>query len=130
MRMLARVEGMPLESLVQGVPWDWTTTAEYLDRLDGALAVNAGFMVGHWAIRRVVMGERRARRHARPRSDAMERCWPMVSTPAASGSRRRGPPPTTTPTATGAVPSRDARRAIALGESSSGHGARSSSSSR
>src|SRR3989454_9733870 len=23
MRMLARVEGMPLESLAQGVPWDW-----------------------------------------------------------------------------------------------------------
>ena len=35
MKMLARVEGMPLESLAQGVPWDWTTTAEYLDRLDG-----------------------------------------------------------------------------------------------
>ena len=25
MRMLARVEGMPLESLAEGVPWDWTT---------------------------------------------------------------------------------------------------------
>src|SRR3954449_13081557 len=31
MRMLARVEGMPLVSLQQGVPWDWRTTAEYLD---------------------------------------------------------------------------------------------------
>ena len=29
------------------MPWDWTTTAEYLDRLDGTLAVNAGFLVGH-----------------------------------------------------------------------------------
>ncbi len=58
MRMLARVEGMPLESLEQGVPWDWTSFAEYLDRLEGKLAVNAGFMVGHSAIRRVVMGER------------------------------------------------------------------------
>src|SRR5690348_3146625 len=28
MPMLARVEGMPLESLRQGVPWDWSTTAE------------------------------------------------------------------------------------------------------
>ena len=27
MRMLARVEGMPLESLQQGVPWDWRSTA-------------------------------------------------------------------------------------------------------
>jgi len=28
MRMLARVEGMPLESLQEGVPWNWKTTAE------------------------------------------------------------------------------------------------------
>jgi N-acyl-D-aspartate/D-glutamate deacylase len=56
MRMLSRVEGMPLESLQVGVPWDWRTTAEFLDRLDGRLAVNAGFMVGHSAIRRVAMG--------------------------------------------------------------------------
>ena len=58
MRMLARVEGMPLESLEQGVPWDWRSFGEYLGRLEGRLAVNAGFMVGHSALRRVVMGER------------------------------------------------------------------------
>ena len=28
MRMLARVEGMPLESLRDGVPWSWTTTPD------------------------------------------------------------------------------------------------------
>ena len=55
MPMLARVEGMPLESLRLGVPWDWSTTAEYLDRVDGTLAINTGFMVGHSAIRRLVM---------------------------------------------------------------------------
>jgi N-acyl-D-aspartate/D-glutamate deacylase len=55
MRMLARVEGMPLESLQEGVPWNWRTTAEYLDRLEGTLTPNAGFMVGHSAIRRAVM---------------------------------------------------------------------------
>ncbi len=64
MRMLARVEGMPLESLQKGVPWDWRTTAEYLDRLDGTLMPNAGFMVGHSAIRRVVMGDAATSRHA------------------------------------------------------------------
>ena len=58
MRMLARVEGMPLESLRDGVPWDWRSFGEYLDRIDGRVAVNAGFMVGHSALRRGVMGER------------------------------------------------------------------------
>jgi N-acyl-D-aspartate/D-glutamate deacylase len=58
MKMLARVEGMPLESLREGVPWDWRSFGEYLDRLEGRLAVNAGFLVGHSALRRVVMGER------------------------------------------------------------------------
>jgi N-acyl-D-aspartate/D-glutamate deacylase len=56
-RMLARVEGMPLESLVASVPYDWRTFAEYLDRIDGTTAVNAGFLVGHSAIRRCVMGD-------------------------------------------------------------------------
>lgn len=58
MKMLARVEGIPLESLEEGVPWDWRSFGEYLDRLEGRLSVNAGFMVGHSALRRTVMGER------------------------------------------------------------------------
>lgn len=65
MRMLARVEGMPLMSLQQGVPWGtWRTFGEWLGRLDGQLAVNAGFMVGHSALRRLVMGERSIGHHA------------------------------------------------------------------
>jgi N-acyl-D-aspartate/D-glutamate deacylase len=66
MRMLARVEGMPLESLRSGVPWNWTTTAEYFDEIEGRLGINAGFMVGHSAIRRVVMGEECITREAKP----------------------------------------------------------------
>ncbi len=58
MRMLARVEGMPLASLQQGVPWNWSSFGEWLGELDGTLAINTGFMVGHSAIRRLVMGER------------------------------------------------------------------------
>ena len=58
MRMLARVEGMPLESLRAGPPWSWRSFGDYLDLLEGKLAVNAGFMVGHSALRCVVMGER------------------------------------------------------------------------
>jgi N-acyl-D-aspartate/D-glutamate deacylase len=56
MRMLARVEGMPIESLREGVPWDWTSTGEYFERMENRLGINAGFMVGHSALRRVVMG--------------------------------------------------------------------------
>ena len=58
MRMLARVEGMPLDALAEGVPWNWRSFGEYLDKIDGTLAPNAGFLVGHSTIRRVVMGER------------------------------------------------------------------------
>src|SRR4051812_12310810 len=64
MRMLAHVEGMPLDTLRDGVPWSWTTMAEYLDAIEGNLGINAGFMVGHSAIRRAVMGEEAATRVA------------------------------------------------------------------
>jgi len=58
LRMLARVEGMPVTSLEAGVPWDWRSFGDYLGKLDGRIGVNAGFMAGHSAIRRVVMGDR------------------------------------------------------------------------
>ena len=56
MRMLARVEGMPLEALRDGVPWSWLSTQEYFDSFEGNLGINAGFKIGHSAIRRTVMG--------------------------------------------------------------------------
>jgi N-acyl-D-aspartate/D-glutamate deacylase len=55
-RMMAKVEGMPLAALENGVDWQWETFADYLDRLDGCIGLNAGFMVGHCALRRYVMG--------------------------------------------------------------------------
>lgn len=55
-RMMAKVEGMPLTALETGLDWSWRTFSDYLARLDGNLGVNAGFLVGHCAIRRAVMG--------------------------------------------------------------------------
>ncbi len=66
LNMLSRVEGMPANSLAEGVPWDWETFGEYLGKLDGKLGVNAGFMAGHSAIRRVVMGTRAVGEKATP----------------------------------------------------------------
>jgi N-acyl-D-aspartate/D-glutamate deacylase len=56
-KMMAKVEGMPLAALENGVDWEWESFADYLGRLEGNLGVNAGFLVGHCAIRRFVMGD-------------------------------------------------------------------------
>ena len=57
-RLLARVEGIPLEALEAGVEFSWSTYPEMLDAIEArGLGVNVGLMVGHAAIRRSVMGE-------------------------------------------------------------------------
>jgi N-acyl-D-aspartate/D-glutamate deacylase len=65
-KMMAVVEGIPLAALVSTGPWDWHTFAEYLDRVDHGLAVNAGFLVGHSTVRRMVMGDDATRSQASP----------------------------------------------------------------
>jgi N-acyl-D-aspartate/D-glutamate deacylase len=55
-RMMAKVEGMPLPALETGVPWNWRSFGDYLGALDGNVGLNVGFLVGHCALRRNVMG--------------------------------------------------------------------------
>ena len=73
-RMMVRVEGMALEALDEGVPWNWHTFGEYLDRLsDTGTAVNVGFLVGHCALRRMVMKDDSVGHEATPEQIARMR---------------------------------------------------------
>lgn len=63
-QMMSKVEGIPYQALEEGVPWNWSSFGSWLDRFDGAISVNAGFLVGHSALRRVVMGDEATERAA------------------------------------------------------------------
>jgi N-acyl-D-aspartate/D-glutamate deacylase len=66
MRMFAVVEGIPIDVLQAGADWTWGSFGEWLARLDNAVAVNAGFLVGHSTLRHAVMGADAVRREASP----------------------------------------------------------------
>ncbi|HWP64436.1 MAG TPA: amidohydrolase family protein [Candidatus Limnocylindria bacterium] len=71
LRLLAFVEGMPLETLRAAIPWEWRTFPEYLAALErrGA-AVNVGVFVGHSAVRLEVLGAAAVERAATPEERA------------------------------------------------------------
>ena len=71
--MLAKVEGIPHQSLVEGAKITWGTTGEMLDALEGKVGVNVGFMTGHSTLRAYVMGDRARTSRATPAEiDAMK----------------------------------------------------------
>lgn len=81
--MLARVEGMPLQTLEAAVPWNWSSFADFLARLEGRIGLNAGFFVGHSAIRRIVMGARAVGEKATP--DDVARMRELLDTSLSEG---------------------------------------------
>jgi len=82
-RMMARVEGMPLAALEAGLDWGWESFSDWLDRLDGRIGVNAGFLVGHSALRRAVMGSSATGGRATP--EQIERMVGMLRDGLAAG---------------------------------------------
>ena len=57
MRMMNRIEAIPLESMRLGMRWDWETFPEYLDSLDRqGLGVNVGALLPFSPLRGYVLG--------------------------------------------------------------------------
>ena len=56
------------------LPWNWSSFAEYLDRVEASgTAINIAFMVGHSAIRRQVMKDDAVGKEATPEQRAQMR---------------------------------------------------------
>jgi N-acyl-D-aspartate/D-glutamate deacylase len=66
MHMLSRVEGMSPAALAAGVSFRGGSFADFLAGLEGRIGINAGFNVGHSAVRRLVMGDEASERAAEP----------------------------------------------------------------
>lgn len=68
MQVFSRVEGLSMEVLQKGLPWDWTTFPEYMDAVERQHpALNLIPLMGHSAIRTYVMGQDAFAREAEPR---------------------------------------------------------------
>jgi N-acyl-D-aspartate/D-glutamate deacylase len=57
MHMLACVEGMPAKALEHALDFRWESFGQWLSLLEGRVALNAGFLVGHSTVRKLVMGD-------------------------------------------------------------------------
>ena len=57
-RTLENVEDMNMDSLAEGIPWDFETFPEYLDSISRrGIALNFGAYIGHTALRLFVVGD-------------------------------------------------------------------------
>ncbi|MBO0731083.1 MAG: amidohydrolase family protein, partial [Acidimicrobiaceae bacterium] len=82
--LLAKVESIPVGSVEAGVDFAWRSYGEFLDHVSRReLAANVGFMVGHSAVRRAVMGEAASEGGATP--DQLEAMCRLLGECLASG---------------------------------------------
>ncbi|WP_158927106.1 amidohydrolase family protein [Acidisphaera sp. S103] len=69
-RLMEGVEDIPEPVLTEGLPWDWQSFPEYLDRLDARhFDMDIAAQVPHAALRVFVMGERGAAREPATEAD-------------------------------------------------------------
>ncbi len=62
---LTKVEGMPYETLKEGIDWNYQTYPEYMSLLENKnLAINIGSYIGHSALRIWTMGQDAMKRNA------------------------------------------------------------------
>ena len=66
LRMLSRIEAIPIDALRSGVDFSWESIGDYLDRVGRKLGLNVGSLIGHSAVRQYVLGDGASERDATP----------------------------------------------------------------
>jgi N-acyl-D-aspartate/D-glutamate deacylase len=64
LRMLSRIEAVPIDALRNGVDFQWETVGEYLETVERKIGLNVGSLIGHSAVRQYVMGDDASERDA------------------------------------------------------------------
>lgn len=64
LRMLSRIEAIPIEALRSGVDFSWESIGDYLGRIGRKLGLNVGSLIGHNAVRQYVLGNDASDREA------------------------------------------------------------------
>jgi N-acyl-D-aspartate/D-glutamate deacylase len=66
LRMLSRIEAVPIDALRNGVDFRWDSIGDYLKTVERKIGLNVGSLIGHSAVRQYVMGERASEPDATP----------------------------------------------------------------
>ena len=66
LRMLSRIEAIPIDALRAGIDFGWESIGDYLGKVGQKLGLNVGALIGHSAVRQYVMGDDASERHSTP----------------------------------------------------------------